>query len=139
MNIKSFVVFAISGLIISSGVNFCYGSEMLDGVWTLHSKVLIGPNKGNTTENTLQITQDQTGRIDGKTVGENDSQQGRVSGLVMRTTIEMTYSYQKDVYRCTLQLGEDANLMAGVFRRTDGSSGVIYGLKKEPEKKKKRN
>ncbi len=137
MSIKRVFFIYVSSLALISSANFVHAGSSLEGTWELHSQVLIGPYKGNTTDNTLQITQDPSGRIDGKTVAANDSQQGRVSGLVKRTTIEMTYSYQKDVYRCTLQLGEDANLMAGVFRRTDGSSGVIYGLKKETEEKKK--
>lgn len=109
-----------------------YADDTLDGTWDLYSEVVKGPGKGEKTEHIVQITQDITnGRIDGKTLDSNEKQIGRLTGLVSRTLIEMTFSYKKEVLRSTLQLSPDGTFIGGIFRRMDGGEGILYGLKRE--------
>ena len=133
----SFAVMLLSFFMINSVVlNDAVADDTLDGTWILTVKVVKGPAKGFEQEHMLKITQDlESGRIDGKTFDDADKQVGRVSGLVRRTLIEMTFSYLKDVYRSSLHLSYDGTFIGGIFRRADGSEGVIYALKEKKKEK----
>jgi len=118
-------------------VNNVSADDTLDGTWVLTVKVVKGPAKGFEQEHIINITQNlETGRIDGKTFDDAEKQVGRVSGLIRRTLIEMTFSYLKDVYRSSLHLSHDGTFIGGIFRRVDGSEGVIYALKEKSQEAK---
>ena len=123
-----FTFFMFSSIYLNDAI----ADDTLDGTWVLTVKVVKGPAKGFEQEHMINITQNlETGRIDGKTFDDSEKQVGRVSGLIKRTLIEMTFSYLKDVYRSSLHLSHDGTFIGGIFRRADGSEGVIYALKEK--------
>ncbi|MEW6534660.1 MAG: hypothetical protein AB1454_03435 [Candidatus Auribacterota bacterium] len=129
--VTAFLILMIAG-VLSPAVSSA--DDTLDGKWTLYTEVVRGTNKGLESETTINITQDlSNGRIDGKALEGDETQIGRVSGLVKGTFIEMTFSYEKRVLRCSLNLNHDGTFIGGIFRSLDGGEGVIYGIKEKKE------
>ena len=106
-------------------------AENLQGTWDLYVEVIKGSRKGEKSQHITDIIQQPDGRIDGKTRDKDNKQVGRVSGLVKRTKIELTFSQGKKVYRSDLSLSHNGTFMGGIFRRLDGNEGIIYGVKHE--------
>lgn len=132
MKLRSLFFCIALGLSIILSSTQAKADSSLDGVWTIHSKVVKGVNKGLSTEHTISITQDlSNGRIDGKTIGDDETQIGRVSGLVRGTIVEMTFSFKNEVLRGSMTLSADGRLMGGIFRGLDGGEGILYALKED--------
>ncbi len=122
-------------MLFSVGVFFIVatsvGADEVAGKWKLVLEVVKGPGKGSKVEAVVNITQEENGRIDGKTVDGDEKQVGRLSGLAKRTIIEMTFSQKREVYRCSMHLSHDGRLFGGIFKAVSGGEGVIYGMKQE--------
>ncbi|MCB1195466.1 hypothetical protein KDK77_04715 [bacterium] len=100
-------------------------------MWELHVEVVKGARKGEKSSYTVEITQDEDGRVEGKTLDQVNNQVGRLSGLVKRTKIEMTFSADKDKYISDLNISPQGTFIGGIFHRPDGNEGIIYGLKQD--------
>lgn len=122
-------------MLVSVGVFFALSTfvnaDPVAGKWKLVLEVVKGPGKGAKIESIVNITQEENGRIDGKTVDSDEKQVGRLSGLAKRTIIEMTFSQKREVYRCSLHLSHDGNFFGGIFKAVSGGEGIVYGIKQE--------